>query len=52
MTRLQLRLKATEIVSAWTPSVVFGVFYSWQAPPCYAQQTPDDLEKLARNPVG
>jgi hypothetical protein len=51
MTRLPLRLKATEIVSAWTSYGFWGVLLLAGAA-LHAQQTPDNLEKLARNPVG
>jgi hypothetical protein len=51
MTRLPLRLKATEIGSAWILYGFWGVLLLAGAA-LHAQQTPDNLEKLARNPVG
>jgi hypothetical protein len=49
--RLSLSLKATKIVSGWTLYGVWGVLLSAGAV-LHAQQSPEDLEKLARNPVG
>jgi hypothetical protein len=51
MIRLSLSLKATEIVSVWTLYKFWGVLLVASAA-LHAQQTPENLEKLARNPVG
>jgi hypothetical protein len=51
MIRLSLSLEATEIVSAWTLYKFWGVLLVASAA-LHAQQTPENLEKLARNPVG
>jgi hypothetical protein len=51
MTRLPLCLRATEIVSARTLYGFWGLLLLAGAA-LHAQQTPDNLEKLARNPVG
>jgi hypothetical protein len=49
--RLLLSLKATEIVLAWTLYGFLGVLLLMGSA-LHAQQTPENLEKLARNPVG
>jgi hypothetical protein len=51
MIRLSLSRKATEIVSAWTLYGFWGVLL-FAGAALHAQQTPENLEKLARNPVG
>jgi hypothetical protein len=51
MIRLLLSLKATETVSVWPFCGFWGVLLL-AAAALHAQQTPEDLEKLARNPVG
>jgi hypothetical protein len=51
MTRLSLNLKATEIVPGRILYGVWGVLLLTGVS-LHAQQTPQDLEKLARNPVG
>ena len=50
MTRLPLRLKAREIVSAWTPYGFWGVLLLAGAA-LHAQQTPDNLEKTIPFPI-
>jgi hypothetical protein len=50
MTRLPLRLKATEIVSAWTPYGFWGVLLL-AGSALHAQQTPDNLEKTIPFPI-
>ena len=49
--RLSLRLKATEIAVTWTLYGLWGVLLLAGAA-LHAQQTPESLEKMARNPVG
>jgi hypothetical protein len=49
--RLSLGPPATEIVAEWTFYVILGVLLLAGAA-LHAQQTPQNLEKLARNPVG
>src|SRR5580658_8932233 len=44
-------LKATEIVVTWTLYGLWGVLLLAGAA-LHAQQTPESLEKMARNPVG
>jgi hypothetical protein len=51
MIRLSPRLKATEIVSVCTLNAFWSVLLLACAA-LHAQQTPENLEKLARNPVG
>ena len=51
MIRLSLSLKATEIVSVRRFHGFCGVLLL-AAAALHAQQTPEDLEKLARNPIG
>lgn len=48
---LSLGLKATEIVPTWTLYGFWGVLLLAGAA-LHAQQTPENLDKLARNPVG
>jgi hypothetical protein len=48
---LPLGLKATEIVVTWTLYGLWGILLLAGAA-LRAQQTPESLEKLARNPVG
>jgi Putative MetA-pathway of phenol degradation len=52
MIRLSLSLKATEIVSVWALYGFCGVLLLGAAATLHAQQTTENLEKLARNPVG
>jgi hypothetical protein len=54
MIRLVLSLKATEFVSAWRVHSFHGLLgvLLLAAANLHAQQTPENLEKLARNPVG
>jgi hypothetical protein len=51
MVPLSMSPKATEILSAWTVYGLWGVLLLAGAT-LHAQQTPENLEKLARNPVG